>query len=277
MMEQTQNSAEDLCRPGPEAQPRRSWRRYLATSDRPVPSAIRKLYRGVRTFSVPAPRAIVRPILWAFLACRSLWHFVLRVFVAEPLFKAYCKDYGRDIRTDEQIHWVEGKGDIILGDDVRIGGQCSIQFAARFSDRPTLRIGSNVGIGHACIFTIGKQITIGSNCQISGGCWIADSNGHTADLAERTVHKAPSADDVRPVVIGDGVWLGRQCLIFPGVKIGEGSVISAGSVVRTHIPPYSVVAGNPAKVIFRMKPAAKADTARASSVPPPDSVSVSQT
>ena len=42
-------------------------------------------------------------------------------------------------------------------------------------------------------------------------------------------------------------------MIFPGVKIGEGSVISAASIVRSHVPPYSVVAGNPAKVMFRLK------------------------
>ena len=54
-------------------------------------------------------------------------------------------------------------------------------------------------------------------------------------------------------MIPDGVWIGRHCIIFPGVKIGENSVISAGSVVRTHVPSYSVVAGNPAKVMFRLK------------------------
>jgi acetyltransferase-like isoleucine patch superfamily enzyme len=80
-----------------------------------------------------------------------------------------------------------------------------------------------------------------------------DSNGHDTDPISRWKHEAPQADDVRPVVIRDNVWIGKSCIVFPGVKIGEGSVISAGSVIRTHVPPYSVVAGNPAKVMFRLK------------------------
>jgi acetyltransferase-like isoleucine patch superfamily enzyme len=80
-----------------------------------------------------------------------------------------------------------------------------------------------------------------------------DSNGHPVDPRLRWAGEPPAPEDVRPVVIADGVWVGRQCIIFPGVKVGEGSVISAGSVVRTHVPPYSVVAGNPAKVMFRLK------------------------
>ena len=80
-----------------------------------------------------------------------------------------------------------------------------------------------------------------------------DSSGHSADPYERLSGQPPHSDEVRPVSIGDLVWIGRQCIIFPGVRIGEGSVISAGSVVRSHVPPYSVVAGNPAKVMFRLK------------------------
>jgi acetyltransferase-like isoleucine patch superfamily enzyme len=207
-------------------------------------------------------------MLWLYLAVRTCWYFVVRVFFVEPLFKAYLTEYGRDFLADCHMPWIVGKGDIILGDDVRIGGKISIIFATRFSDRPTLKIGSNVGIGGDSQFTVGKRITIGNNVQISGACWIADSNGHTAELDARAQHKPPSADDVRPVVIGDGVWLGRQCMIFPGVKIGEGSVISAGSVVRGHIPPYSVVAGNPAKIVFRLKrPAPPESSNRAESAP----------
>ena len=80
-----------------------------------------------------------------------------------------------------------------------------------------------------------------------------DSNAHSVDPVLRWQNSAPAEEDVRPVVIGDGVWIGLRCIIFPGVKIGDGSVVSAGSVVRSHVPPYSVVAGNPAKVMFRLK------------------------
>ena len=59
-----------------------------------------------------------------------------------------------------------------------------------------------------------------------------------------------------PVIIGDHVWIGMNSLIMKGVTIGAGSVIAAGSVVTGHIPPLSVAAGIPAKVIASLEPKA---------------------
>lgn len=237
-----------------DASERQTFRRYLATSEGPFPRLVRFAYFRCTRFSLPAPRLIVMPMLWALLAARSFWHFVWRVFVCEPILKAYFKECGRNFIGDCHLPWINGKGDIIVGDNVEISGKLSVAFAARFTDHPTLVIGDNSGVGHDCVFVVGKRIVIGRDCTISGNCWIADSNGHSSDPADRLARKPPPAEDVRPIVIGDGVWIGRNCLIFPGVKIGAGSVISAGSVVRGHVPPYGVVAGNPAKVVFRMKP-----------------------
>jgi acetyltransferase-like isoleucine patch superfamily enzyme len=234
---------------------RPGFRRYLATSDNWLPRLVRRCKHAVDTFSVPAPHVVVRPILLAYLAARSTIHFVLRVFFATPLFKAYCKQYGRGLRTDIYLHWVMGKGDIILGENVWLDGRISFMFAARFSDHPTLIIGDNSGIGHGSSITVAKQVTIGRNCTLSGAVIITDSSGHNTDPAARGTWsncQAPDEDSVRPVTIGDGVWIGKRAIIAPGVRIGEGSVISAGSVVHSHVPPYSVVAGNPAKVLFRL-------------------------
>jgi maltose O-acetyltransferase len=51
------------------------------------------------------------------------------------------------------------------------------------------------------------------------------------------------------VVIGDNVWIGNRAIILPGVTIGAGAVVGAGSVVTRDVPPFTVVAGNPAKVL----------------------------
>jgi acetyltransferase-like isoleucine patch superfamily enzyme len=232
---------------------RPSLRRRLATSQGRRARLLRWAYRAINNFAVPAPRVVVKPLLRLFLLARNFYYFAARVFICEPLFKAYCTKYGRNLHTDCYLHWISGKGDIIIGDNVTIDGKCNIAFAARFSDHPTLQIGDNTGIGHGCSFTIGKLISIGRNCNLSGDITIMDSNAHDTDPAARSERKPPKPEDIRPVIIRDEVWIGRQCLIFPGVKIGEGSVISAGSVVRTHVPPYSVVAGNPARVMFRLK------------------------
>lgn len=232
---------------------RPSLRRRLATSQGSLARLLRRAYRIYNNFAVPAPKIIVKPLLWFFLFVRKNYYFAVRVFLCEPLFKAYCTKYGRNLHTGCYLHWIVGNGDIVLGDNVTIDGKCSIAFAARFSDHPTLQIGDNTGIGHDCSFTIGKLISIGRNCNLSGEIIIMDSNAHRTDPAARLAFEPPAPEEVRPVIIRDGVWIGRRCILFPGVKIGEGSVISAGSVVRSHVPPYSVVAGNPAKVMFRLK------------------------
>jgi acetyltransferase-like isoleucine patch superfamily enzyme len=219
-------------------------------------------YRRINEFSVPAPKLVVRPLVWLFLLLRNGYYFVVRVFICEPFFKAHCAKYGRNLHTDAHLHWISGKGDIVIGDNVSLVGKVNIGFAARFSDRPTLEIGDNTGIGPGCSFAIGKLISIGRNCTLSGNISIMDSNGHDLDPVSRLEHQPPQPEDVRPVIIRDNVWIGNSCIVFPGVKIGEGSVISAGSVIRTHVPPYSVVAGNPAKVMFRLKNPGQAGQAK---------------
>jgi acetyltransferase-like isoleucine patch superfamily enzyme len=234
--------------------------RYLATSDAAAALALRRIYRGVTQLSLPAPRAVVMPMRLGYEAARSVYAFGMRVFVAQPIFASYCAKVGKNLRTGEQIHWVQGQGDIILGDDVWIDGTCDITFAARFAERPTLEIGDNTCIGNGTAFAIGKRITLGKNCNISGQSAFFDSSGHPSDPVARRRHEPPPADQVRPITLGDDVWVGKGCLVFPGVRIGDCAIISAGSVVRRHVPPYAVVAGNPAQIVFRLpRPPVPAD------------------
>jgi acetyltransferase-like isoleucine patch superfamily enzyme len=222
---------------------------FLATSDHPAARRIRRLRRGLRTLSLPAPRVVVKPMLWAFLALRSAYYFAKRLLICEPLFKAYCRRYGRRLRTGAYIHWVQGKGDLIFGDDVLVDGKSSFGFAVSYSPRPTLVVGDRTIIGHDCRFIVGKQITIGRDCLIAGGVWMFDSSGHPADPEARRAGRRPGPEEVRPIVVGDNVWIAGRSIICPGVKIGEGSIVSANSVVRTNVRPYTVVAGNPARKI----------------------------
>lgn len=242
--------------------------RYLARSDADAAKAVRRLYRRVINFSVPAPKAVVKPVLMGYLAARYAHAFGMRVFVCQPFFAAYCKKVGKNLRTGEQIHWVQGQGDIIIGDDVWLDGVCTITFAARFADRPTLEIGDRTAIGNQTAFAIGKRITIGKDCNISGNTAFFDSNGHPSDPVARRNHEPPAADQVRPITVGDDVWIGKGCIIFPGVRIGDCAIVSAGSVVRRHVPPYAVVAGNPAQLVFRLPRPKEAGAATANGVPP---------
>jgi acetyltransferase-like isoleucine patch superfamily enzyme len=237
-----------------------NWYRYLATSSDWKARGVRRAYHGLLGFSVPAPRLITVPILALVVGIRSAWYFFLRVFICEPLFKAYCTSYGRNLHTGVFLHWVQGKGDIILGDNVILDGRSNIFFAARFCERPTLRIGNNTGFGHECAFSIGKEIRIGSYCRFASNIAIFDSSGHPSDPVARKLGAPPNHEDVRPVIIGDNVWVGTGVIIYPGVNIGDNSIVSAGSVVMGNVPANTVVAGNPARMIRTLTPAVPQET-----------------
>jgi acetyltransferase-like isoleucine patch superfamily enzyme len=200
----------------------------------------------------PIPRALTVPLLAVFLTLRSTYKFFVRVFICEPFFKAYCTKYGRGVHTGASLHWIMGRGQLIVGDNVRIDGKCTFSFAARFSDQPTLIIGDNTGISHGCHFTIGKKIVIGRQCRIANNVWIFDSPGHTADPIGRMAGLPPTDDEVVPVVIEDNVWIGRGAIIMKGVSIGQGSIVVAGSVVMMNVPPNTMVAGNPARQLRKL-------------------------
>jgi acetyltransferase-like isoleucine patch superfamily enzyme len=217
------------------------------------------MYRFIRNFSLPAPRWIFRPILLIFVFLRGIYYFLYRVLVCEPLFKAYCSEYGRNFHTGVYIHWVMGNGRLIVGDNVIIDGKCSFVFAHRYTDNPTLSIGSNVGIGHNCTFTVGREITIGDNVMLGGGIEVFDTPGHPTDPIKRVAGLPALAEDVKPIHIEKDVWVGSGSTIYPGVTLGEACIVARGSIVMNSVPPYVIVAGSPARQIARIKQGARLD------------------
>ena len=83
-----------------------------------------------------------------YLFLRRVYYFLIRVFVCEPFFKTYCAQYGRNVHTGVFVHWIRGRGQLIVGDNVTVDGKCSFIFAVRYAEQPTLRIGNNVWVGH---------------------------------------------------------------------------------------------------------------------------------
>ncbi|WP_457427538.1 acyltransferase [Roseateles sp. P5_E7] len=95
----------------------------------------------------------------------------------------------------------------------------------------------------------GAGIRIGARCQIGGEAFIMDSNFHEMEMGKR--HMADGS--TKQVVIGDDVFIGARVTICKGSQIGDGSVISTGSVVLgLVVPSMSIVAGNPARVMGRV-------------------------
>ena len=112
-------------------------------------------------------------------------------------------------------------GDVIIGDHTRVGLHNTI-------------------IG---------PITIGSHVNLAQGITVTALNHNFSDSEKRIDEQGVSTT---PVVIEDDVWIGANAVVLPGVRIGNHSVIAAGAVVTKDVPPHSIVAGVPAKVIKKI-------------------------
>ena len=144
---------------------------------------------------------------------------------------------------------MQGRGDLIIGDDVLIDGKCSFTFAARYTKSRRSIIGSGTGIGHDCSFTVGRASRSAATAESQRACGCS-TRPATRQIRRRAWTTSPALDaDVKPIVVGDNVWIGGRAVMFPGVTIGEGSIVSACAVVTADVPPYSIVAGNPARRI----------------------------
>ena len=117
----------------------------------------------------------------------------------------------------------------------------------------TIFVGDNVDLGYRPILVatrskirIGDNVMFGPEVTIRGGNHRFDIPGIPM-IAVTDDMKRPEND--KGVVIGNDVWIGTRAVILHGVTIGDGSVVAAGSVVTKDVPPYSIVGGNPAKVI----------------------------
>ncbi|NJN11912.1 MAG: acyltransferase [Richelia sp. RM2_1_2] len=117
-------------------------------------------------------------------------------------------------------------------------------------------IGENTFIGRSHLIAA-SEIFIGSNVLISWGVTIVDHNSHSLSYSERAKDvfdwKSGKKDwsnvISKPVYISDKSWIGFNSIILKGVTIGEGAIVGAGSVVTKDVPAWTIVGGNPAKVI----------------------------
>lgn len=147
-------------------------------------------------------------------------------------------------------------GTITIGNDGLIEGALVTE-----TDSAELWIGDNVFIGGGTLVDCIRSITIHDDVLVSYQVLITDSDNHSVfysvrkrDLADWKQGKHDwSTTPVSPVVIEKGAWLGARCIILKGVTIGEGAVIGAGAVVTCDVPPYTIVAGNPARIIRRIE------------------------
>jgi maltose O-acetyltransferase len=138
---------------------------------------------------------------------------------------------------------VHNYGTLIIGERLRLVSTIAT-LEMSIGEEGTLDIGDNVFINYGCSIAATHKIHIGSQCAIGTYVIMMDNDFHRIE-PERRFERPPSA----PIVLEDNVWLGARVIVLRGVTIGQGCVVGAGSVVAHDIPPRSLAAGVPAKVI----------------------------
>lgn len=149
-------------------------------------------------------------------------------------------------------------------ENVEIGAHCTFFGIVQALCGGRVFIGNNTYVGTKSYLMAKDSITIGNACIIANDVIVCDNNNHPIDPNARL--EMSSCDDYlsdekwtwkyadsAPIVIDDNVWIGRRAMIMKGVTIGKGSIIGAGAVVTHDVPPYTVAAGNPAKIVKNLK------------------------
>ncbi|KAK0648321.1 galactoside O-acetyltransferase [Cercophora newfieldiana] len=126
--------------------------------------------------------------------------------------------------------WVDGPIKMDYGFNVRLGTGVYVNSNSTWLD--------------TCLITVGARTLIGPNCSFY-------SATHPTDPAVRNGTRGPEGG--KPIVIGEDCWFGGNSVVLPGVTIGNGVTVGAGSVVVKDVPDYVVVVGNPARIVRRLE------------------------
>jgi maltose O-acetyltransferase len=132
---------------------------------------------------------------------------------------------------------------------LKCGHDINLENKAYFGTGKNISIGNYSGIGTKC--ELYGKITIGNDVMMAPEVIILTRN-HKFNRTDIPM-RIQGMDTEKPVIIEDDVWIGTRTIIMPGVKIGRGSIIAAGSIVTKNISSYSIVGGIPAKLIKKRK------------------------
>jgi len=178
-------------------------------------SSLRQAVKAVAPAPVRAAVGWWRGV-WSDLRLRLLTD--LGYFPSHRVRGYFYRRAGLVIDRTSSIHW---RAEFYAPERIRIGRYCTIGDSAFLDGRSGLTIGDSVNFGsHVTVYT--RQ--------------------HDVDAAD-------FAEVGAPVVIGDRAWVSSHSIVLPGVTIGEGAVVAAGSVVTKDVAPFTLVGGNPARYI----------------------------
>lgn len=172
----------------------------------------------------------------------------LKDIAPEPVLRA--NHWRRDVWSDLRLR--------LLAD---IGHVPSHRFRNAWYRRSGMHLPPSSSIHWRAEFYAPERIVVGEHCTIGDSCFLDGRSGLTIGdsvnlgshvtiyTREHDVNSPDFAETGSPVVVGTHAWISSHSIVLPGVTIGEGAVVAAGAVVTRDVPPFTIVGGNPAKVI----------------------------
>jgi acetyltransferase-like isoleucine patch superfamily enzyme len=159
-----------------------------------------------------------------------------------------CTRVGVNARVAGRMR-VENHGVIVIGDYLNINSSWVPTELITGRDG-RIEIGNDVAINYGTVIAAGKGVTIGSGTMLGQHCIISD-----LDIPETAVEPGPGAP--KPIKIGRDVWLAARVTVRPGVMIGDGAVVVAGSIVESDVPAHVMASGIPARLLPKLADGAR--------------------
>ena len=231
----------------------RTWRAWIKSKEHPAARLLYNSWKSYRAIEIPVIPGF-HIILYNFhIAIKKLINTILRVFYWTPLFKSKTTTSAKRLYLyGGSMPLIVGPLRITLGDDCRVSCQSTFAGRVRSNEVAMLTIGNNVEIGWQTTIAVGNRVTIGNNVLIAGRALLAGYPGHPLDPKDRAAGLPDTDNQIGEIILEDNVWLATGVTVLSGVRIGEGTVIAAGSVVTKSLPKGVLAGGVPAKIIRQL-------------------------
>ena len=217
---------------------------------------IQQLERARGTVHLPTGSVLGGALFYARPLLFNLKTLLMQILIYEPALRYRCRTLGRKLRLMGPAPRITGDGLIDIGDNVEFAEGMSLVVGMGLPEPAHLEIGSNIVFGGHHIICVASRVAIGNYCWIGDGSNIYDNDVHVLDAAKRRIRFGNLVESA-PIILEDDVWLGINATILKGVTLHRGAVVGAGAVVTESVPPFTVVAGNPARVVQRLTPSAE--------------------
>lgn len=181
----------------------------------------------------------------------NLKDIIKRLYMHTVHFRLYVKagHIGKDFFIGRKAR-INAYSCLNIGDNCRIGNNCRFSFYNEFFGvkyQPKLKIYDGAYLGDYLTILCTDTVTIGKDVLMASYITITTENHGMDPESDSGYGKQPLT--TAAVNIESGGWIGEKAIILPGVTIGKKAIVAAGAVVTKSIPPYTIAAGNPAKII----------------------------